>query len=156
MFFKPRLAENAVLLPFRVAHLTGMQLNEIQRKSMDAVQNSYDLIEAQAAHGPAHTFMIDGFPLAAFGAVEVFPGIAEAWLLLDNRAGAYAVTVGRNSRLFFDQLGPALKLRRCQLSVDVTFASAIRYAEWCRFEIEGVMKNYGMDGQDNLLMARIY
>jgi hypothetical protein len=156
VFFKPRLDDNSVLLPFRIAHLAGMQLDPIQQHDMDKFPHAYEMLEAQAEHGPAHTYMIDGFPLACFGAVETFPGVAEVWLLLDSRAGAYAVTVGRNSRMYFDQLGPAMKLRRCQMTVDVTFKSAIRYAEWCRFEVEGVMRKYGMDGQDNLLMSRIY
>jgi len=156
VFFKPRLNENAVLLPFRAAHLAGMELHPVQRRGLDVAPNARELLEAQAECGPAYTFMIDGFPLAVFGAVEIYPGVAEAWLLLDSRSSAYSVTVGRNSRRFFDQLGPAMKLRRCQMLVDVTFASAIRYAEWCKFETEGVMRKFGTDGTDNLMMARIY
>lgn len=155
MFFKPQLPPGGVLLPFRVAHLAGMELHPIQQRSFDW-PGSCAQLEAQAECGPAYTIMVDGVAMACFGAVEIYPGVAEAWLLRDNRIAAYRVSMGRNSRMFFDQLGTAMKLRRCQMSVDVSFPSAIRYAEWCKFEIEGVMRKFGIGGQDNLMMARIY
>ena len=98
--------------------------------------------------------MVGGISTACFGAVEIYPGVAEAWLIRDSRTTA--VSTGRNGRLFFNQLGTAMKLRRCQMSVDVTYASAIRFAEWCKFDVEGVMRKFGADGTDNLMMARIY
>jgi hypothetical protein len=133
-----------------------MELHPIQQRSFDIWPKSYAQLEAQAECGPAYTVMVDGIVMATFGAVEILPGVAEAWLVRDNRIAAYRVSMGRNSRMFFDQLGPAMKLQRCQMSVDVSFASAIRYAEWCRFEVEGVMRKFGIEGQDNLMMARIY
>jgi hypothetical protein len=133
-----------------------MRLNDTQQQDFDLFPGAHGLLEAQAECGPAYTIMVDGLVLMCFGAVEIFPGVAEAWLLPDNRITAYKVLMGRNSRMFFDQLGTAMKLRRCQMSVDVSFTSAIRYSEWCKFEIEGVMRKFGINGNDHVMMARVY
>lgn len=154
--FQPRLPEGALLLPFRRAHAMAMRHNEFQQVVIDHFPAYYDYLEAQAACGPAFTIIYRGVVQACFGAVPLGPGNAEAWLLRDDRIGTYAVPTARAAKLFFDRVGTALELRRCQITVNANFSSALRFAEWLGFEIEGALRRFGVDGTDHYMMSRLY
>ena len=52
------------------------------------------------------------------------------------------------------EVGAALVLRRCQITVECSNLGAVRFAKWLDFEIEGRMRSFGRT--DSYMMGKIY
>jgi len=154
--FKPRLPRGAICVRAEMRHIRGMRLHPLQQRLFDADPSMMRQFESQLASGPAYAALYDGIVWAAWGLVVYCKGNAEAWMLRDRHVGTHGVSVARIARQYFDEVGTAMALHRCQVSVQVSFSSAVRFAEWLKFEEEGVMRRYGPTGDDYYLMARLY
>ena len=49
-----------------------------------------------------------------------------------------------------------MNLRRLEICVDINHDAALRWAQFLGFEHEGVARSYGLNGEDNYRMARIW
>ena len=146
----------AIIVPFEMRHLQQMRLHPRQQATFDLFPDYQHLLSAQAEVGPAFAVIRDRIVWCAFGALELCPGMAEAWMLRDDRIDTYTIPLARNALAFFDVLGTDMALRRCQITVQVAFKSAVRFAKWVGFEVEGVLRNYGVTHDDHYMMARYY
>jgi hypothetical protein len=92
-------------------------------------------------------------PLWAWGAVEMWAGVGDVWCCFDVRAGKYAREIlhfaGKDIKI-----GAAM-FKRLQGQIPIQ-APTLKLSNRFGFEIEGLMKNYGMGAKgDYIMVARV-
>ena len=60
------------------------------------------------------------------------------------------------ARRFFEVQADAFGLRRIQMHVHNDAVTAVRFARALEFRPEGLLKHYGPNGEDMILLARLY
>ena len=147
----------ARVLPCHSSQLRLMQLHPLARHNIDVLDGYYDRIDALGQNGLGWTVLYNGRFLAMFGIAMQWQGVAEAWLMVDHGGiGRHKVRLTKGARNFFDHVGPAFDLRRCQFMVSVAHTEAVSFAKLMGFGLEATLKQYGPDGQDHLVYARFY
>jgi len=141
-------------LPFVIEHFDQLDTDQPE---LIAVARGYDLramIYSQSQLGAAATAFQGNRPIAIFGVVLFWGGVGEMWSIFDNRAREYPASMLRCGSSFVDIAMRYLHLHRLQITVRTDDIRAIRYAQALKFEIETVLKKYGPDKVDYLLMTR--
>jgi hypothetical protein len=112
------------------------------------------MIHSQATLGTAVTAFYRNKPIAIFGVVLFWGGVGEMWSIFDNQAREHPTSMLRCGRTFVDIAIRYLHLHRLQITVRTDDIRAIRYAQALRFETEAILRMYGPDKVDYLLMTR--
>ncbi len=100
--------------------------------------------------------LVDGEEILAVGGAHVmWFGVGELWVLVSPEAKRRAAPFARYTKGVVDTIFEEHKLRRMQASVHVKDHPAIRFAEWLGLEHEGIMRKYGVRGEDYIRMARV-
>jgi hypothetical protein len=113
------------------------------------------MLESQAKMGHAITALLHGRPVACFGAVDIWDGVAEMWLLIEDRGRKYGKTLTRAAIGYRDFLVISKNLHRLQITVRCEDSRAAKWGQAIGFKIETTMKAYGPTGSDYYLMRRI-
>ena len=116
--------------------------------------NYLDTAIAQLQYGVAVTGFIDRAPVAVFGFVPIWQGVAESWLLVDDIARTKPVAMTKYGLWAHDISKISMGLHRQQITVRITDKRAYKWALALGFTQEAVMRAYGPDGSDYYLMAR--
>lgn len=95
-------------------------------------------------------------PLAIFGVTPMWPHVACGWALLSEQVLRMPVGLTRHARALIEKARSMLMLRRLEISVDTKHEAALRWAKLLGFEVEGVARCYGLKGEDNWRLARIW
>lgn len=103
----------------------------------------------------AYTLLDDDKVLAVGGAHVMWFGAGEAWVLVSPECLRKPASFARYAKKLFDSILQDTELRRVQASIHVDDDRAYRFAEWLGFENEGVMRKYGVEGDDYYRMARV-
>lgn len=141
-------------VPFHPAHVSVMHLED---KHMNALSKGVDIetmLEMQSKLGTAITAYLYGRPAACFGLVNLWPGVAEMWLLIEERARKFGKTLTRGAIGFRDYAVITHNLHRLQITVRCDDIRAVAWAETIGFQKECRMKGYGPDQADFYLFAR--
>ena len=98
----------------------------------------------------------DSGTVMAVGGVHVmWFGAGEAWVLVSPECLDIPASFARYAKRQFNSILQDTGLRRVQASIHVDDDRAYRFAEWLGFENEGVMRKYGVEGDDYYRMARV-
>lgn len=141
-------------LPFNISHYDSM---DIRQPELLAVARGYQLremIHSQSQMGTATTTFLHGKPVAITGIVKLWNGVGELWSLFDEVLRDKPATMLRTGKSYCDISFRYLCLHRLQITVRTDDNRAIRYAKHLGFETETVMREYGPDRVDYLLMTR--
>jgi hypothetical protein len=103
----------------------------------------------------AVTLEDDGKILAVGGVHVMWFGAGEAWVLVSGDALQAPTSFARYAKRMFGSILQDTQLRRVQASIHVDDDRAYRFAEWLGFENEGVMRKYGVEGDDYYRMAKV-
>lgn len=106
--------------------------------------------------GMSFTGLLNNKPIAAGGICYLWDGVAEGWVLASRDIFKYPIFCAKTIKRRTDLLAKNNKLKRIQTAVKADSDTAIRFAEWLGFKREGLMKNYGPDGSDHYLYAKVY
>ena len=128
------------LIDFEPHHLALIRPQEAQRHEM-----------TDAPVGRAWTVVHDGLPMMCGGLVELWPGRAYAWALLDRDAGPVMLPMTRAIRSLLDRSG----FRRIEMAVDVGFDPGRRWAVLLGFELEATARRYMPHGGDAWIYVRL-
>jgi ribosomal protein S18 acetylase RimI-like enzyme len=129
--------------------ITENQLPFSKAVSIDA------MLEMQARLGLAVTALVHGKPVAMFGCIMLWTGVAEMWSIISDDARRYPKQLTLVAKSFSDIVAQSLSLHRLQLTVRSDEPRALRWAEYLGFEIEGLMRKYSPDGADTYILARV-
>jgi hypothetical protein len=141
-------------IPFNAGHAMTLQIDPSIKETLPRNRPLAELIEAQANQGHAITAILQSKPVAIFGAIDVWDGVAEMWLNCEERLRTYGKTMTRAAQIYADYIVISRNLHRLQITVRCADLRAVRWGLALGFEIEGLMKKYGADGSDFFMMSR--
>lgn len=105
---------------------------------------------------PSLTVVHQGHYLAAFGLYPIHDSVAQAWMLVNPEfRHKYAKTILRLAKQELDRWQISEAFNRVQITIEFANAGFVRWSELLGFQMEGLMRKAGQDGQDHFLMARI-
>lgn len=136
------------IVPFDDSHIAAMDIQEAQAAAKILVTPEY---LAWLCTGDAYTVLVDGKPIVSAGVAPFGDGRGLAWALFAQCSGPHFVRLVRYIRRYLADT----PFRRVEATVDTRFTAAVRLAKLVGFEIEGTMRQYGRDGGDHHMMARI-
>ncbi len=104
----------------------------------------------------AFTLYEDGHYYAIFGAVPMWPGVAESFLFVSkkfkNRKIQCIKLIKQQEKILVDIFNP----KRIQTTTPVQNCVWQKWLEFQGYVNEGVMKSFGPDGQDHYRYAKVY
>lgn len=139
-------------VPFAPLHLDQIRLSPAAAEVRDQIlahSGPYTVTP-----GLAFTALIGGRPVAAAGIDVVWPGRGVAWGLFEPLPLRAWLQITRRCRSVLAK-SLAGDLRRIEATVDAGFAAGVRWIERLGFEIEAELADYGPDGRDHFLYARL-
>jgi len=144
------------LIKFHWAHVHLMNLREFERKYFEWFPNYEDMLRTYASCETSATALYDGDVACCFGAVPIWKGVAEAWILTSYIVERNPISLTRGALRYFDNIATDMQLHRLQIVVDGSNLLALRWAKALKFEHEGLLKSYGPDGSDHYMLARYF
>lgn len=137
-------------------HFRLCDYNDFDRNTFRRFPNYMELLEHYIRSGVAYTAICDGEVLAMWGAWDLWDGVSEAWLIPSRNVDRKTISFHRGALLFFDLFCRRNRTKRLQIHVCSANLRAVRWAERCYFEKEGVLRNYGPGGEDYIIYARVF
>lgn len=116
--------------------------------------NYLDVAIEQLEYSLAVTAFYGKDPVAVFGFVPIWEGVAESWLMVDDLARTQPIAMTKYAILAHDISKISMGLHRQQITVRISDKRAYKWAFTLGFETEAIMKSYGPDKSDYYLMAR--
>jgi len=143
------------LVPFHWAHPHIMNLRPHHARLRQTLPG-FDARMRYYQQEGAVTAIYDGVMACSFGAVKLWPGVAECWMITGYQVERAPITLTRSAMRYFDQTAIDMKLHRLQITVDRTNLLAMRWAYRLNFEQEGILRSYGHDKADHVIFAKVY
>ncbi len=107
-----------------------------------------------ASRGVGYTLVRDGRVLGCGGALNMWQGVAEAWVVVRQDATAEErKALARHLRRGLPKLVRDHGLRRLQATVVAAHERGRHLAEWLGMKPEGFMARYGTDDSDHVRFA---
>lgn len=148
------------IVEFELEHLINLFAVEKQvadksyMLSMLDSQNGLDLINNKET-AFSYTLLLDGIPALCWGVITVAPGRAEGWLIAGKNMEKQAwISVARKTQQLADQMF-LQGVRRVEITVDDSYKEAHRFARLTGFSKEGIMRKYGLNGEDHALYSKV-
>ena len=104
----------------------------------------------------AFTGMVNDKPIFAAGMKMIWGQVAEGWVIATSEMWNHPLGVAKAIKKDFARVAKEHNIKRVQTGIRKDFKEGIRFAEWLGLEREGLMKNWGFDGSDQYLYARIF
>lgn len=145
-----------VFVPFHWAHPHHMNLRHYDAKCFDEVPNYADILKLYAEQPHAYTGIYKGKMVCSFGSVQVWPGVAEMWLLTDYLVESIPISLTKAAIRYHNHIAIELQLHRLHMTVEVDNSFAVRWASALKFTREGLLTKYGAAGQDYFMYARYF
>ena len=108
-----------------------------------------------AMAGPGFSMTIDGEIIACAGVTLLGYGKGEAWSLLSSLFYKYKKTVYKAIKIGLDMIINENNLRRVQVPIFCDFTQGRNLVEHLGFKFEGILKSYGIHGEDMALYGRV-
>ena len=142
-------------MPFSPAHVRRIEVKSEEVLVVAKPEEIEHLLTTQSQMGPAVTAFLNLQPVAIFGFVSIWSGVAETWLVPDDKVRSIPMTLTRIGMRVMDIAAISMGLHRIQLTIRTTDKRAEKWALAIGFQQEAVMRKYGPDGVDYLLMSRV-
>jgi RimJ/RimL family protein N-acetyltransferase len=98
---------------------------------------------------------VDGGFVACGGLVNIWPGLAEAWIAVTPQAHQHTAFILRTAKLYLDDRITRYGLRRIEAHIRADFHIAERFCYWLGFKFDAFLPKYGPNGEPFLLMSRV-
>jgi len=148
--------KNVSLMPFRWYHPRAMNLRKFDRLAYVELPD-FDLrLQNYETEPHCYTAFLKHKPFCCFGVQEIWPGIGEGWLITDKMVEQLVVTLTRSTTRYFNLIAIERRLHRIQLTINTNDLLAVRWAHALKFTNEGLMRKYGPDGADYLMMSKVF
>ena len=138
-----------------------LRIEAFRKEHLDQINLDYELSdETKSTFMPngqvTGVTLFDEDTILCFGGVHLlWKGVGECWIMLSNEGRLKPLTVAKYTIKLFDDIMSKDSLIRMQASVSASDPKAISFAKWLGFEVEGLMRKYGPDGNDYYRLARI-
>lgn len=135
----------------KVVVYESKHLDELNLRPVEVVWFNilpYNKIKTFFAEGIGRTVMADEGIIGIGGITPYWHGVGEAWIIAGPLIHKYPVAFTKAVYRGMRQIAQHMKLRRVQCLVDSTFPMSYRWAKTIGFKLEGILKEYGPEGQD--------
>jgi|Laugrefa1bdmlbdn_1035148.scaffolds.fasta_scaffold19298_3 RimJ/RimL family protein N-acetyltransferase len=146
--------EGLIWVPFQLGHAAVMNIQAQNFQHLSRAVPIMDMLAFQAAKGHAITAILHGRPVGCCGAVTLWPGVEELWMITEERGRKFALTMTKAALVYRDFRVKAGNLHRLQIVVRCDDERAVKWGKAIGFHIEGRMEKYGPDKADFFIMAR--
>lgn len=143
------------IIDFEPALLPMLEPRGTDRTYFDNIPNFHGVLAGYAEIGHAHMGITNGRPVCMFGCVPLWAGVAELWMITDVNLASSARTFHRCTKMVLDIYMSELSLVRIQIWIHSQNERAIKWAKSLYFEQEGTARQFGPDGADFHLFARL-
>ena len=140
------------LIPFKAAHA---DLFEARWPGSIEGAADPDALLAGETLGPAWTLLCDGRVIGCGGVMLLWAGVGEGWMLPGTRAQHHRFAMHRAVARMLNEVQTMKRLNRVQTVVHVHYPRSVRWLERLGFENEGLMKKFGLNGDDYWRLARV-
>jgi hypothetical protein len=144
------------IIPFHWTHPFHMDLREFEKAYFTNVSDYPERLKAFAMAPHCYTALHKGAMACCFGFNELWPGVAEGWLLTTPIVERNPISLTRGAIRVFNHVAIEMRLHRLQLVVDARNQLAINWATALKFNPEGRLSRYGPDQSDHIMYARNY
>lgn len=111
------------------------------------------LVEGQRTVGK--TLERDGEILATAGVHLMWNGVGEGWALVSPKVEENGLVFARYAKKMISDIIKSNNLTRVQATIHGSDTVAAKFASWLGFQNEGVMRKYGVNGEDYVRVARV-
>lgn len=142
----------ASVVPFRPAHADLMEIREFEREIL--AQRAETLV-AIAEQGYCGTMMYDGRALGIIGAVKMWKGVFEIFIIPTVYVEKYPLAFVRTVKGLLDSFQESHDVVRFQTE---SLADELhdRWMKYIGFKCEGTLEKFSSTGLDCRMWARIY
>jgi|7_EtaG_2_1085326.scaffolds.fasta_scaffold147252_2 hypothetical protein len=135
-----------------------MSLPEHEKKLFNLIPNYEQYLMDNTIRESSFTALINNKPIVCFGLIQLFPQVAEAWLIpsIDLRVSiknAYAFQ--KATKKFFNNAFDIFDLRRIQVTIDETNTISMAWIKTMGFTKEGCMREFGYNKSDYFMFSRL-
>lgn len=143
------------VVPFTWHHIAAMDLRPDELGTIANVKDYIARAKIYAERGPCFTAIVEGEGVAlCFGFIPFWQGVWEAWALTSYLVERHPIATIRRSQAVFHRIESDLQAHRLQITVKASNRLSLRFAQALSFRQEGVLKAYGPDGSDYIMLAR--
>lgn len=135
------------LVDFDINHLKSFESNYLDDDGVDLIKSR---LEYQADNGIAFSAIEKGVPMAIGGVFTYWPGVGEAWSLINKKAEKKKIAVFKIVRSGLFIAMKAGNYHRIQSSCCVCLRDS-RFLEMLGFKLQGILRQYNPDQSDAFL-----
>tara|TARA_E500000305_G_scaffold1214_1_gene1183 strand:+ start:6940 stop:7368 length:429 start_codon:yes stop_codon:yes gene_type:complete len=130
---------------------------ELQTHLTDGdVRKDSAYIEEIANHKSNWSLTDNGHLIFSSGVYPLWDGVGEAWFLPALTLTKNKLSAIKIIRKKLEELSNEFGFRRIQATCDAEIERDIRFAKFFGFQSEGRLRRYGLEGQDYIMMARLF
>lgn len=141
-------------MPFNRVHYDAMNISQSDLVSQEKYMDVGAKLEAQSKVGFSATVFLDLKAVMSFGIVPIWNGVAEAWMVADNKIKNKPYILTKYSKRFIDIVPISLALHRLQITVRIQDKRAVSWARFLGFTEEGILRRYGPDKANYYMMRK--
>lgn len=131
------------LVPITYEHLHRLGIPDSMAEAMVQVGAGFTLLDGEEI-------------VAAGGVITKWPGMGELWLHVVGELDGKVLPFCRTIRKMIERIRERGHFFRLQMNVETDRADYVKFAEFLKFQREGLMRKYGADKKDHWLYARIF
>jgi RimJ/RimL family protein N-acetyltransferase len=144
------------LVPFDPVLLKLMELRSWDLAYYDLLDDYEAILRNNARRGPAYAWVREGKPIACAGIMKYWEGVGEAWMVPSTAVSSVRHTFHRSALRAFEVIARELNLRRVSATVNTANVQADRWIRSAYFVEEGYLREFGVDGTDHRIYARLF
>jgi RimJ/RimL family protein N-acetyltransferase len=140
---------------FKPEHLEVADIRPLESNGILNLPETQTRLEKLSQIGDATTLIYDGRIIGFTGFLEIWPGVAEIWLIPTIYIQTASLTVARLLKNYVKVLAKTFKLHRLQ-TVAPDDELHNRWMSWLGFQEEGLLRQYSQFKMDYKQWARVY
>ena len=134
------------------------KIREFEKQDIYNIELSYTFDRSILAEGHetvGKTLLHNNVIVAIAGVHILWPGVGEGWTLVSPEVEGGGIVYARYVKKMIDVIIKDNGLKMLQATVHASDIVAVQFASWLGFESEGIMRKYGINGEDYVRVARV-
>ncbi len=140
-------------IPFKPGHLDLMPIKEIYAGDPTLIERTHYICSSPGVL--AYTLVRNGLVIAVIGGHILWPGVMQVWMITSDRCREFPKDFHTSILKTMDFVIARYNLRRIQCEVKYGYDEGVRWITSLGFQCEGIMREYGPEGSDYILYARV-
>ena len=136
-------------------YVQKLQLRDVDANAFHNSMNLESIVKTLLASKPNYVGLYHDYPLCFFGFMSFWQGQAEGWMIVDKNISNHKFIFHRTAKKIIPEIMDRMYLHRLQFTVHSYNTQAVRWADVLQFEKEGLLRMYGPDKCDYLMLSKI-